>query len=272
MKKMLAILAVLFVFTVGACFGEAPKGESVPLKERIFVKITKDDAAFFASGAMYVIRADGIALPKSLLYFSAKDFTTNKELLIKKPEKIELVADDPQRKLVKATFLLGDNKVEGDINPNYRLELYAEVRKGYPLMALTSRFVYMGEGVHDCGINWGVCSDRQEDPFKYYTISDKSGKEQTFHLEPPSKFKNNKIGYAKWLYLHSGKGYGIGLICPAMLGKGEDFIFINAVPPKKNLKKGESSDVFMVFFPVDNNFKSIPKTYEEVKKMEWSFK
>jgi len=57
-----------------------------------------------------------------------------------------------------------------------------------------------------------------------------------------------------------------------MLGKGEDFIFINTVPPKKKLKKGESADVFMVFFPVDNDFKSIPEKYEEIKKMEWNFK
>lgn len=140
---MLAVLSALFIFMVGACFGEAPKEKNVPLKERLFVKVTKDDAIFFTSGAMYIIQADGIALPQSLLYFSAKDFTTNKELLIKKPEKIEFIFDDPQRKLVKATFLLGDNKVESDINPNYRLEIYAEVRKGYPLIALTSRFIYL---------------------------------------------------------------------------------------------------------------------------------
>ncbi len=141
MKKMLAVLAVLFVFMPGVCSGDALKEETSPAKERIFVKTTKDDAVFFANGAMYVIRADGIALPRSLLYFSAKDFTTNQELLIKKPEKVELSVDDPQRKLVKTTFLLGNNKVESDINPNYRLELYAEVRKGHTLMALTSRFV-----------------------------------------------------------------------------------------------------------------------------------
>ena len=57
-----------------------------------------------------------------------------------------------------------------------------------------------------------------------------------------------------------------------MLGKGEDFIFINTVPPKKKLKKGESADVFMVFFPVDKDFTSIPKKYEEIEKMEWNLK
>jgi len=146
------------------------------------------------------------------------------------------------------------------------------VRKGYQLMAFMSKFVYLGKGVHKCGINWGLSSDNDKNPFKYYTIPDKSGKELTYRLEAVSKFKKNKIGYAKWLYLHGGKGSGIVLICPAMLGKGEDFIFINTVPPTKNLQKGESADVFMVFLPINKNVKTIPKMYEDIKKLEWDFK
>jgi len=271
-KKILLALCFLFFFTAGTGFGETPKKEKVPLSERMVVNASKEDVAFFAGGAMYVIRADGVALPKSLLYFAAKDFTTKKELLVKKAEKVELKVDDPLRKMVKLTFSIGDNKVESDINADYRLELYAEIRKGSPLMALYSKFFYLGEGAHKCGINWGLSSAVEEDPFKYYTIPDKSGKELTYRLEPGSKMKSNKIGYAKWLYLHSGKGYGIGLVCPSMLGKGGDFIFINTVPPSKNLNKGESADVLMVFFPIDNNFKEIPKMYEDIKKIEWDFK
>ena len=272
MKKVLVVLSILFVFVSGVCFGEAPEEAKVPLSERIFVKITKDDAVFFAGGAMYVIRADGIALPNTLLYFSAKDFTTNKEFLVKKATSVELKVDTPQRKMVKMIFSVGDNKVESDVNPNYRLELYAEVRKDYQLMALMSKFAYLGEGVHKCGINWGLSSVIDEDPFKYYTIPDKSGKEQTYRLAAASKLKSNKIGYAKWLYLHSGKGYGISLICPTMLGKGEDFIFINTVPPTKELKKGGSADIFMIFFPINKNVTTIPRIYEDVKKLEWDFK
>jgi len=91
------------------------------------------------------------------------------------------------------------------------------------------------------------------DPYKYYTIP-KEGKSLTYRLRDEAG--NNKIGYAKWLYLHNGKGSGVGLICSALIGKGEDFIFINSVPPEKELSGTDSADVFMVYMPIEKKFQN----------------
>ncbi|MGI6595579.1 MAG: hypothetical protein ACOX1Z_02645 [Candidatus Ratteibacteria bacterium] len=48
-----------------------------------------------------------------------------------------------------------------------------------------------------------------------------------------------------------------------MLGRGEDFIFLNSVPPKKKLKKGESLDLFMIFVPIT---KDITKYFQNSLK------
>ena len=275
MKRILILSCAILIFAVGVCFSEAPektKSLTIATRDRIFVKIINGDASLFANGTPYLISDNSIVLPMSLLYFAAKDFTTNQELLIKKTEKALFTLDTPERKIVKLSFLVGSNKVEDDINPNYRLEIFAEVRKGFPLIAIYSKFVYLGKGTHKCGVNWGLSSYSEEDPFKYYTVPDKNGKAVTYKLVPASKLKKNKIGYAEWLYLHDGKGDGIVLICPSMLGKGGDFIFINTVPPQKDLQQNSSADVFMIFFPVNNNFNEIPTIYENIKKMKWDFK
>ena len=267
MKRFVILLVSLFVFLAFQGAMARAASEKVPLTERILVNIDKDGVAFFAGGAMYVIRADCIGLPKTLLYFTAKDFTKNKNFLIKKVEKVEQKVDTPDRKMVKVTMLVGDNKIENDIDQNYRLVLFAEIIKGEDYLVLYSKFLYLGEGTRKCGINWGFSSASDEDPFKYYTLPQK-GKDMTYKL---SGSKKNKIGYAKWLYVHNGKGMGIGLVSPALLGKGEDFIFINTVPPTKDLKRNESSDVFMVWVPITDGYKVLEKTYEEINKIQWKF-
>lgn len=45
---------------------------------------------------------------------------------------------------------------------------FLEILKGYPFLAIYSKFVYTGDGVNECAINWAL--DSIYEPFKYYTI------------------------------------------------------------------------------------------------------
>ncbi len=270
MKRIITILSLISLVSE-SLFAKTP-GKSVStktvkspsVKDTLYLKIEKDDAIFFTGGNMYIIQAESISSAGNMLYFAAKDFTADKDLIVKKIGKIELKVDKPERKVVKITMYLGDK----EIDPNYSLEIYSEIRKGMPFLALYSRFIYLGEGIHKCGINWGLSSPYVRDPYKYYTFP-KEGKVITYRLA--SKSEENKIGYAKWLYVHNGKGVGAGLICPSMLGKGDDFIFINSVPPEKDLEKNDSCDIFMIFMPISKNFKILEKIYNTVAKIEWTF-
>lgn len=277
MKKLFVIWLGLFFISGGICYGKATvtvpkktvkvpaKAEKVPTKSgKLFAKVDKQGIIFYNSGIMYTIQSEGISSAGNTMYFAAKDFTDNKDLITKKIEKIECRVDTPERKVYKITLQLGDKNIE----PEYRLEIFSEIKKGYPFLALYSKFFYLGNDVHKCGINWGLSSPYASDPYKYYTIP-KEGKFLTYRLKDEAG--KNKIGYAKWLYLHNGKGSGVGLICPAILGKGEDFIFINSVPPEKELSGTDSADIFMIYMPIERNFKILNQMYDEIMKMQWTF-
>ncbi|MCX5641930.1 MAG: hypothetical protein NTY10_01610 [Candidatus Omnitrophica bacterium] len=270
MKKLFVIWLGMFILFNGLCYGKEPvktpakTGKITAKNEKLFAKVDKDGIIFYTGGTMYTLQSEGISSSGNMLYFAAKDFTDNKDLITKKITKIECRVDTPERKVYKTTIQLGDNSIE----PGYRLEVFSEIKKGYPFLALYSKFFYLGKDVHKCGINWGLSSPYNSDPYKYYTMP-QDGKFLTYPLK--DKDGKSKIGYAKWLYLHNGKGSGIGLICPAMIGKGADFIFINSVPPEKELSETESSDVFMVYLPIEKNFKILDKLYDEVMKMQWTF-
>ena len=277
MKKLFVIWLGLFFLSGGLCYGKetatvpkktvkvAVKAKKVPTKnDKLFARVDKQDIIFYTGGIMYTVQSEGINLAGNMMYFAARDFTDNKDLITKKIEKIECRVDTPERKVYKITLQLGDK----NIDPEYRLEIFSEIKKGYPFLALYSKFFYLGNDVHKCGINWGLSSPYASDPYKYYTIP-KENKFVTYRLKDEAG--NNKIGYTKWLYLHNGKGSGVGLICPAIIGKGEDFIFINSVPPEKELSGTDSADIFMVYMPIEKNFKILNQMYDEIMKMQWTF-
>jgi len=56
-----------------------------------------------------------------------------------------------------------------------------------------------------------------------------------------------------------------------LLGKGEDFIFINAVPQKKQLKKNNYIEVFFITMPISKNFKILQQIYDEIKTVKWVY-
>lgn len=234
-------------------------------KDRIAVMVTKEDVTFATSGSTYCIQPESISSAGYMMYFAAKDETADKELLVKKLQKTEVKIDSPDIKFVNASFALGD---QNNIDPNYRLDLQLEVKKGFPMLAVNSKFVYLGEGTHKCVINWGVsnAASSPRNKFKYYQMP-KEGKLSTFHLA--AEGASTKIGYAKWICANDGRGNGVGLICPSMIGKGDDFIFINSVPPEKELSANQSSDVFFLFMPIHKNVKLLDSLYSQAFAMKW---
>jgi len=232
--------------------------------EKFGYKVSKEDAFFYTHGNIYLIQSSSIVCDGNMLYFAGRDFTNKKDLISAKTEKVEVVVDEKNRKVVKLTFSLESAK---KISPEYKLIVYGEIRKEFPFLAIYSKFLYLGKESHLCGINWGLSSAYEK--FKYYTIP-KKGKPTTFKLV---KTRKTKIGQANWIFVNNGKGVGAGLIAPAViLGKGEDFIFINSVPPKKRIKEGESIDVFMIFMPINKNWKILPDLFNKIKGVKWEYK
>jgi len=239
-----------------------------PVKEPKFgMQVKNDDVIFYTQGNFYIVQAESINSGGNMLYFAAKDFTSGKDLIVKKMQKNEVRVDGPDRKVVKTTFLLGD---ANGVDKAYSLDLFTEVRKAMPFLATYTKFYYNGQETHSCGINWGVSCAYAKNKYKYYTLP-KEGKVQTFKLGGEG---DKKIGQAKWLYAHDGKGSGAGLICPAViLGKGEDFVFVNSVPPQKELAPGQSMDAFIIFMPIAKpiNFKVLNTLYSQIANISWKF-
>lgn len=251
MRKISII--ILLVFLSKGLFSVIEFGFKFTSEKDILL-ITKD--------VNYLVQPQSIMAHGNMLYFAAQDFTKNRELLIKKTKEVKVIKDEPKRKIIRVTYSLGD-KVE---YPEYSLILFLEIREEYPFLAIYSKFVYNGEGTAECGINWAM--ESAYEPYRYYTIPEKN-KFGTYKLE---KTQKTKIGQANWIFANTGKGEGAGLIAPGViLGKGEDFIFINSVPPKKKLSKNESIDVFMIFLPINKNFKILPELFEKIKNIKWEY-
>ncbi len=223
-----------------------------------------NDTFFMTEGNIFLVQPASIVCSGNMMYFAAQDFTAKKDMIVNKTKNVTVITDEQKRKVVKMTFLLSDEK--DNIYNDYELVLFLEIREGFPFLAIFSKFVYNGAGTNECGINWAL--DSAQEPFKYYTIPHK-GKIETF---PLVKTKRTKIGQADWIFANKGDGVGGGLIAPGViLGRGEDFIFINSVPPKKKLSKGQSIDLFMIFMPINKNFKTLPELYEKIKDIKWNY-
>ncbi|MCM8777344.1 MAG: hypothetical protein NC905_03685 [Candidatus Omnitrophica bacterium] len=232
---------------------------------RFEYKIKDEDVFFVTEGSMFLVQPVSIICSDNMLYFAAQDITAKRDLIVNKTKEVKCIVDQDDRKVVKATYLLADAK-SNTVYKDYELVLFLEILKGYPFLAISSKFVYTGNGINECAINWAL--DSIYEPFKYYTIPVK-GKEETHKLV---KTKKTKIGQANWIFANRGDGTGGGLIAPAaILGRGEDFIFLNSVPPKKKLKKGESIDLFMIFFSINKNYKIIPTIFEKIKDRKWEY-
>lgn len=253
MKKTKILLILLFLF-IFKCFSVEKFGYFItPQKDIKLITLQYD----------YFVTVEHIISNGNILYFAGQDFTKNKELLTKKIKEVKVLKDEAKRKILKVTYSLGDDK---NVYPEYELILFLEIREEFPFLAIYSKFLYKGTDISECGINWAM--ENVYEPYKYYTIPQKD-KFATYKLE---KTKKTKIGQANWLFANNGKGEGGGLIAPAViLGKGENFIFINSVPPKKKLSKNESIDVFMIFMPIEKNFKILPELFEKIKGVKWEY-
>ncbi|MCM8817425.1 MAG: hypothetical protein NC913_07970 [Candidatus Omnitrophica bacterium] len=260
MKRTSIIVGVLLLFL--CC------GVSVLPATELYVEIRQDDILIATKGALFAVSSDGIHSAGYMMYFAAKDFTANKDLTMGKLKEAKLVVDKPDRKVVKAVFMMENQK--NVIDNDYQHVLFLEMRKGYPFLAVDSRFTYLGEGTHVCGINWGMEGSSDANKFKYFAYPE-GGKILNFKMGPLKSTQSNKIGVKDWLYAHDGKGYGAGLICAGLLARGEDFIFINSVPQKKQLKKGNFIEVFFITMPISKNFKILQEIFDEIKTVKWVY-
>jgi hypothetical protein len=252
--KIKISLIFLFLFFSGKCFSVVKFGYKFTPEKDVFL-ITEENN--------FLVQPQSIISRGNMLYFAAQDFTKNIELIVKRTKEVKVVKDEPKRKIIRVTYILGDEKNE---YTDYSLVLFLEIREEFPFLAIYSKFIYNGEGTSECGINWAM--ENAYEPYKYYTIPEK-GKIMTYKLE---KTKKTKIGQANWIFANTGEGEGGGLIAPSViLGKGENFIFINSVPPKKKLSKGESIDVFMIFMPIEKNYKILEELFEKIKNVKWEY-
>lgn len=252
MKKILVFLVLSCM-----CFSSMLVAAS-----RFGYKITEEDLFFITeNNNMFLVQPSSIICSGNMLYFAAQDFTARKDCTVSKTKEIKVIVDENDRKVVRETFLLANEK--NVVYSDYELVLFLEIREEFPFLAIYSKFVYNGSGTHECGINWAL--DSAHEPFKYYTIP-----RGTY---PLVKTKRTKIGQTSWIFANTGEGVGGGLIAPAaILGRGEDFIFLNSVPPKKKLGKGESIDIFMIFLPINKNYKILPELFEKIKNIKWEYK
>ncbi|HOK79438.1 MAG TPA: hypothetical protein PK303_00815 [bacterium] len=170
MKRILWLILPVLVFV---CSGQT--------RDKLYVEVQKEDILLATEGALYNVSADGIYSAGYMMYFGAKDFTANKDLTVKKLKEAKIVVDKPDRKVVKAIFSIeNQNNV---IDDDYEHVIFLELRKNYPFLAVDSRFVYLGQGTHVCGINWGMSGNSDANRFKYYAYPE-SGKILNYKLGP----------------------------------------------------------------------------------------
>lgn len=258
MKKSLIYLVLALLF-LGSTFLSA---------DDFGYKIADSGVILKTKNNLYIVEPDFIRTGNYLAYFAGKDSTNRKDMTVDKKKRIKVVMDKPDRKIVRLVCSLKD--LEGNILKDYELELNLEIRKNLPCLIVMTKFRYLGEDKVLCIMNWGI-----SDSLKYYSVPGR-GKVVTMKLPGRGRItRRTKIGIKPWIYAHAGKGEGIGLITPGLLGKQEDFIYVNYVKgrsQRKRLEKGKSMDLFMIFLPIEKGgTKPIASLYERVKNIEWNY-
>ncbi len=258
MKKSLICLVLALLF-LGATFLAA---------DDFGYKITDSEIILKVKDNLYIVEPNFIRAGKYLAYFAGKDSTSKKDMMVGKKKRIKVVMDKPDRKIIRLVCSLGD--LEGNILKDYELELNLEIRKNLPCLIVMTKFRYLGKDKVLCAMNWGI-----SDSLKYYSVPER-GKVVTRKLPGKGRItRRTKIGIKPWIYVHAGKGKGIGLITPGLLGKQEDFIYVNYVKgrsQRKRLERGKSMDLFMIFLPIEKGgTKPIASLFERVKNIQWNY-
>jgi hypothetical protein len=138
----------------------------------------------------------------------------------------------------------------------YGLELMVEIRRGFPCIAILSRFKNKGPSKCRIAQGWG--------PFKgkYWTTEGFLGRIVTKRFIPIPK----KIGIKKWIYIHDKRagGNGLGIITPGILGTNQDGVFINPIPSRKTLKRYETQDIVFTLTHVQVSYQELIKLYKSL--------
>lgn len=267
MKKHL-LAALLLAGLALAASGPARAAADRPFG--YMVRGAQEDIFFFTHGNNYLVQseaetADGVSTASivssgSRLIFAAQDFTARRELTVGPKKTHRALVDEKDRKVVQVVYNMRSPQ---GVETDYELHLFFEIRREHPFLAIMSRFLYVGEGRRNCGINWAIDGERES--YRFFTTP--AG---TF---PLVRTRRSKIGQANWIFVNDGKGVGAGLIAPAaLLGRGDDFIFLNSVPQRKNLARGQDSiELFMIFMPINRNFRVLAEIFEQIKEIRWEY-
>ena len=231
-------------------------------------KITDSEIILKVKNNSYFVEPSVIRAGNYIAYFAGKDSTSKKDMTVGRKKSVKVVVDKPDRKIVQLVCSLKDLK--GNILKDYELELNLEIRRDLPCLIMMSKFRYLGGDRVLCVMNWGISGS-----LEYYSVPER-GKVVTRKLPGIGRItRRTKIGIKPWIYAHAGKGEGIGLITSGLLGKQEDFIYVNYVKgrsQRKRLERGKSMDLFMIFLPIEKGgTKPIASLYERVKNIQWNY-
>ncbi|HOL23105.1 MAG TPA: hypothetical protein PLQ41_09675 [bacterium] len=100
----------------------SPLYSAVP---RFEYKVQGEDVFFMTEGNIFLVQPVSIVSGGSMLYFAAQDSTLKRDLTVSKTKEIKVLVDQADRKVVKATYFLSDEK--NNIYKDYELVLFLEI-------------------------------------------------------------------------------------------------------------------------------------------------
>ena len=135
MKKTLRCFIFLSLFFAAVAAVPLTASAQPP---RFDYRIVRDDVFFMVGNNTFLVQPVSIVSGGSMVYFAAQDFTGKRNLIVNRTKDIKVITDEKNRKVVRVTFLLGDDE-KNNVYNDYELVLFLEIREGMPFLAIYSK-------------------------------------------------------------------------------------------------------------------------------------